>query len=520
MASLRVKRFAVGVAAGALALVAAAFLRFYAGGPFLPEIASQAFFSVIPGQIESGAVQSLGPFAKYTTYTVAIGANLVIYGLLSLLLFRIKEVQESSRVLRRVVAAVAAYAVILVLSALFLAITRINSQPVSTLSLIVELILPQLIFGYSLPQFVDMYASPMKATSVEPPDITLPVDGRRRLFIIVGALAVAAAALGLYSFGLMSPGVAGSSDTTEFYSKEVTSTKDFYRVDINIFAPSVQSSTWSLSIGGLVDTPTKLTYEQLTSLPSVEQYNTLECVSNEIGGDLMGTARWKGVKLKDILTAAGVQSQANYVVFKCADQYDVGIPLSKGMEDGTLLAYQMNGAPLNTEHGFPLRAIVPGFYGMMNPKWITSIELVDQTYQGFWQRLGWANEAQYNTASSIVNLGRAPIADRFGIASPTQVKLGAPVKVLGVAFAGDRGITGVDVSTDKAATWNAATLKAPLSGNSWVLWSFDWTPPSSGVYNVIVRATDALGNQQLESVATPFPSGATGWHFVTVTVSP
>jgi DMSO/TMAO reductase YedYZ molybdopterin-dependent catalytic subunit len=514
----RLRIFALGVGAGALAVALSFMLRLFAGGSFLPELASQAFFSVVPGQLESGAVQSLGSLAKYTTYSVAVAVNLLLYGLIAMLFMNIGEVQRSSLLPKGLAITGVSYALTLLLSGIFLSITRINSQPIPASTLVVELLPPLLLFGFSLTSLEARYAPTGLDREVVPEDFR-PVDMRRRWIIVAGGAVAAVAVLALYGLGLLQPGKASTSDLSSFYGNEVTANVNFYRVDINIFTPGVQASSWSLKVGGLVNNPLTLSYDQLKALPAVEQFNTLECVSNSVGGDLMSTAKWKGVKLKDVLATAGVQPQATYVVFKCSDQYDVGVPLGRAMEEATILAYEMNDAALPQDHGYPLRAIVPGYYGMMNPKWITEIQLVDQVYQGFWQRSGWANEAQYQTGSTIVNIGNDALADRFGLYSPTQVSLGSLTTIVGVAFAGDRGISKVEVSTDKANTWAPATLTAPLSGNSWVLWSFDWNPTAAGTYNVIVRATDGEGNLQTESAADSFPSGATGWHYVTIKVA-
>jgi DMSO/TMAO reductase YedYZ molybdopterin-dependent catalytic subunit len=514
----KLRIFALGVGAGALAVALSFILRMFAGGSFLPELASQAFFSVVPGQLESGGVETLGSLAKYATYTVAVAVTLVLYGLIAVLFYNIREVSASRLLPKGLAITGVSYTVTLLLSVLFLSITQINSQPVSATTLAIDLLPPLLLFGFSLTSLEAIYVP----TGIDREAVSgdfRPVDTKRRSIIIAGGAIAAFGVLALYGLGFLQPGKARTSDLSGFYGSEVTTNGNFYRVDINIFTPSVQASSWALRVGGLVKTPFTLGYDQLKALPAVEQYDTLECVSNVVGGDLMSTARWKGVKLKDILATAGVRPQATYVVFKCADPYDVGIPLAKAMEEATILAYEMNGSPLPRDHGYPLRAIVPGYYGMMNPKWITEIQLVDQTYQGFWQRSGWANEARYQTGSTIVNVGNDALAGRFGVTSPSHVAHGTPTTVVGVAFAGDRGISKVEVSTDKANTWAPATLTAPLSGNSWVLWSFDWTPSAAGTYNVIVRATDGDGNVQTEAVAAPFPSGATGWHYVTVNVA-
>ena len=302
------------------------------------------------------------------------------------------------------------------------------------------------------------------------------------------------------------------------YQQEVTNSDQFYRVDVNLIPPSVSSSSWKIPITGLVGTPVTLDYSQLVSMPSVEQYNTLECVSNEVGGDLISTAKWKGVKLKDVLALAQVKAGANYVVFKAADGYDVGIPLEKAVLDGTILAYQMNGQPLLAEHGFPARMIVPGYYGMMNCKWVTSIEVMAETHQGYWQVRGWENEAQYQTGSSIVTPGAAQVEQRFGIGASPTVPLGL-TPIAGIAFAGDRGIEKVEVSTDGGKTWMAASVKDPLSDNTWVLWTADWNPPSTGHYSLAVRATDKTGAVQTAVMATPFPNGATGYNIVDVGIT-
>jgi hypothetical protein len=242
-------------------------------------------------------------------------------------------------------------------------------------------------------------------------------------------------------------------------------------------------------------------------------------VSNNIGGDLASTAVWKGARLKDILNAAGVSSQADYVVFRCYDGYDVGVPLDRSLLDGTILAYEMNGEKLPTEHGYPVRAIIPGLYGMMNAKWITEIELVGQTYLGFWQRKGWTNSALYQTGSTVLSPGNAPLRDRFPIPSAVTDLVEGSVPIVGVAFGGDRGISKVEVSTDGGNSWKLASLQDPLSGNTWVLWNLDWNPPAAGTYKLMVRATDKMGQTQTATMRNPFPDGVSGYQAMDIRVS-
>jgi len=263
----------------------------------------------------------------------------------------------------------------------------------------------------------------------------------------------------------------------------------------------------------------KLSYSQLVSMPSAEEYATLECVSNNIGGDLVSTALWKGPRLKEILELAGASALADYVVFRCFDGYDVGVPLERSLLDGTILAYEMNGAKLPTEHGYPVRAVIPGLYGMMNAKWVTEIELVSKTYLGFWQRKGWTNSALYQAGSTILSPGNAPLRDRFPVPSAASDVTGSSVPIVGIAFAGDRGISKVEVSTDGGNSWKVASLQDPLSGNTWVFWNLDWNPPANGSYKLMVRATDKTGLTQTATMRNPFPDGASGYQAVDIRIS-
>jgi len=199
-----------------------------------------------------------------------------------------------------------------------------------------------------------------------------------------------------------------------------------------------------------------------------------------------------------------VAPEAASVVFHCADGYTVGVPLEKAMASGSLLAYKMNDELLPTEHGSPLRAIVPGIYGMMNAKWITGIEVMDGVYLGYWQQRGWSNDAKIKTTSII-----------YYPAPDSELKGTLPIA--GVAFAGDRGVQKVEVSTDGGNTWNEATIRKPKSQYSWALWAYEWTPESKGVHVIMTRATD--GNSQLQDkMPVPsFPNGASGYHSIQVT---
>jgi DMSO/TMAO reductase YedYZ molybdopterin-dependent catalytic subunit len=516
--------FLLGVVAGAVAVATSFALRILFNVAYLPELAASAVFSLVPGFLESRAVESLGPLAKETTYAAGSVILVFVLGLVPVGLGR-AGLLPKGKVSLALSLAVSSYLLMLALGGLFLALTQVSTQQASLGSLAVGLLFPGLVFGALM--------GAASLASTQPPKVAYPMermkrsnDRKRRLFI-KGAVATAVAATILYyGVGFLlskqtsqnSPGNS-AQEASQILAAQVTPNSDFYRVDVNVFAPSVDVSKWTLQLHGLVNTPMTLTYSQLLAMPSVEEYATLECVSNQVGEDLMSTALWKGVKLGDLLNTAGVSSQADYVVFKCYDGYDVGIPLERATAEGTILATDMNGVPLPAEHGYPLRAIVPGLYGMMNAKWITDIELVSGTYEGFWQRRGWTNVATYQTGSTIITPGSSLLRDRFSLPSGLVEVAGSQVPLVGMAFAGDRGIQKVEVSTDGGASWQTASLYDPLSKYTWVFWKLDWNPTSSGLQHLVVRATDGNGNTQVATMSDPFPNGATGYDVVDVVVS-
>jgi DMSO/TMAO reductase YedYZ molybdopterin-dependent catalytic subunit len=259
---------------------------------------------------------------------------------------------------------------------------------------------------------------------------------------------------------------------------------------------------------GKVNNPLTLNMDSFAKLPTMDEYVTLECVSNTLNppGGLISNAKWTGVPLAELLKKAGVPAGVKYVVFRCADGYTVGIPLERAMFPDALLAFKMNDAVLPHEHGFPLRAIVPGIYGMMNAKWVTEIELTDQVYLGYWQERGWSNDARIKTTS-------------IPYYPTSNAQVNGSIPIAGVAFAGDRGISKVEVSTDGGSTWNEAILKKPRSPYSWALWAYEWNPATKGNYTIVVRATDGTGQLQDPTYRQPFPEGGTGYNSINVTVT-
>ena len=285
---------------------------------------------------------------------------------------------------------------------------------------------------------------------------------------------------------------------------EVTSAADFYYVSKNLVGdPKVDGKAWKLTITGSVRTPLTLTYDELRALPAVERYHTLECISNEVGGNLMSNALFRGVRLADVLNTAGIQPGANELVFRAADDYSDRLHLSQAMDPNSLIVYDINGSPLPQAHGYPARLLIPGLYGMKNGKWLTSLEVNSGDYLGYWEQRGWTKEAKVKMTS------------RIDLPSDGAVLATRLTWIAGVAYAADRGISRVEVSTDSGATWHAATLRRPLGALTWVLWQYQWQP-TSGSHVLAVRAIDLDGNVQASTGAPPLPDGASGYHAIQV----
>lgn len=545
------RSFVFGLVAGGVALLISAILRIFAGGLFVPELASQTIFSLTPGEVESYSVETFGSLAKYSAFTSAIIANLVLYGGLAIFTNKIyARLAHKGFILNMLQLSFIPYFVMVAISAFLLQLNELLTRSSEIQYALIFLLLPHVVSGRVLYYLFNRGSVKTKIPATSPPPAgsgtSQPVTTSkvtRKQFIVMAASALVVTVLYFWARNFLHtdmppmppantppppmppsnlpPGsIFNEAAFAPLLASEATPNDKFYRIDTNIIVPSVDANGWKLNVRGLIESgPLQFTYEELKAMPAVSEYATLECISDKVPGDLISTALWKGVRLKSILEKAQVKPEAIYIVFRCYDGYDVGIPLQRGLFEGTILAYEMNGVPLPTEHGFPLRVIVPGLYGMMNAKWITDIELVDKIYEGFWQRRGWANNAEYKTRSKIVFPGDALRARIEQLAAPSQASVGTSSPIAGIAFAGDRGISKVEVSIDGGNTWETANIKDPLSANSWVLWAIDWMPKAKGKYNIVVRATDKAGNVQASEIRDPYPSGATGHHSVETNVA-
>ncbi len=286
----------------------------------------------------------------------------------------------------------------------------------------------------------------------------------------------------------------------------ITSNEDHYVVDTALVKPRVDVATWRLEIGGAVEAPFSLTYDELLDLEAVEQAHTLECISNEVGGDLISTAIWTGVPLRDLLARARPMASAFDVVCTSVDGYADSFPIAKALEPQTLVAYLMNGKTVPQDHGYPARVLVPNIYGMKNVKWVRRIEVATYDYLGYWQERGWSDVATVNTNS------------RIDVPRRTLRWSGGEVTVAGISFAGARGVAKVEVSLDGGASWYLAQLEQPAGPLTWRRWAVRWTPPNTGTYRLFARSTDGGGNAETPLRRGPFPAGATGYDVLEVNV--
>jgi len=309
----------------------------------------------------------------------------------------------------------------------------------------------------------------------------------------------------------VAPVPAGTSLDIPGLSTFVTPNSTFYRIDTALQVPAVDSGTWKLKVTGEVENEIEIDFAELLAKPLIEHYATLTCVSNEVGGDLIGNALWLGWPIRDLLALAKPKPGADMVLSTSIDGFTAGTPLSVLQDVNTeaLLAVGMNGSPLPAEHGFPVRLVVPGLYGYVSAtKWVVSLEVTRFSQaQGYWTPRGWDALGPAKLESRI----DTPRADSaVSRSSPT-------VPIAGVAWSQHVGVSKVEVQVD-GGPWELATLADSVSADTWRQWVYQWKP-TKGSHRLRVRATDANGNRQSEADVPSAPNGAEGWHQINVTAS-
>ena len=363
-----------------------------------------------------------------------------------------------------------------------------------------------------------------RVADVDEIDSVVPSDAARRRFardaLLVGALSLVAAGFGRLlarRFSVEGERASGElpeadrpvaddvsrwdfglADTTPF----VVANDDFYRIDTALVVPQVPKDSWSLRIHGMVDRELTLTFADLAERRLIERYITLACVSNPVGGDLVGNAKWLGTPLADLLREAGPHPEATQVVSRSIDGWTCGTPTS-AILDGrdALLAIAMNDEPLPAEHGYPVRMVVPGLFGYVSAtKWVTEIELVRwEDFDAYWVPRGWAKEGPVKTMARIDRPQR-------GSEHPAGT-----IEVAGVAWAVHRGISAVEVSIDEGE-WRQCELAGVPSDDTWRQWRYRWRDAPAGEHTIDVRAYDGAGVPQSARRSSPAPDGAQGYH--------
>lgn len=339
-----------------------------------------------------------------------------------------------------------------------------------------------------------------------------PSIGRRAF--VLGTIGFAAAGGGAALARKLYRAATFSYDGTQYKGsivQPITPNDLFYCVTKNVIDPKVNIDLWHLEIGGLVQNTATWRFQDLVGFKPTTQETTLMCISNGLDAGLISNAVWKGLPLRDLLDQAGVLSGAARVRLHGVDNYTDTISLEKAMEPTTLLAYEMNGAPLPDRHGYPLRVIVPGYFGEKNVKWLTKVEVTDASAKGFYEAQGWGPDFIVPTRSRI------DVPEDWVFVSLS--KLTAPIEVKGIAFGGDRGISRVELSFDDGQTWSDAEIYYSGGNLAWSLWRAQWTPITAGDYALVVRATDREGEvQEFEKDRGPY-SGVSGLHSINVRVT-
>jgi len=505
-------RFGAGAIAGGAGLLVTFILRSYGLGVFLPEVAVDFAVEHIPGAVESFFIRTLGEGGKALALLTAIAVFLALPGIYATFFRRVQRRIKNRWLVMAFYtftsSAIVLFGILPLLNPRFL-----GSSPASFGFAALGQLLGFWIYAALLDYFfIDVSARYPQGFSLS-----------RRQFLIGSFAAIAFTVLAAYGIASLAAkkGRLAFASIQEMLSKEITPISEFYIVTKNLNDPFVNLESWRLQVSGMVANPGTYSYADLASRadPSspdaADEIVTLECVSNEVGGNLISTARWNGIRLAAILGAAGLDPASDWIVFHCADDYTAAIPRDRALDPDTMIALYMTDdplanpkdSPLRREHGSPARIIVPGLYGMFHAKWLMGIEATRGEYAGYWQQKGWTNRGQIRTTAIIATP-----------ADGTVVR--GPVTLGGIAFAGDRGISAVEVgvSSEGQISWSAATLKSPKSSLTWVLWTFEWMPPHVGSFRIFVRSVDGASMPQESGTASPFPDGSAGYDSITLLV--
>jgi DMSO/TMAO reductase YedYZ molybdopterin-dependent catalytic subunit len=415
------------------------------------------------------------------------------------------------------------------LVAVVAALSRSAAGPLAAVPSLVAILISVAVLGWLTKRLSEGFP---QATAVSAAAIERNRSVGRRRFLITAGTTAGAGVLAIFAgrmlmagrqatqavrtaFKLPAPAVpvtaipAGTSFDIPGLAPLVTPNEQFYRIDTALQVPAIDPKDWTLKIYGMVDNEVTINFEELVALPLEESYTSLTCVSNYVGGNLIGNAKWLGYPIRELLKKAGPHSGADMVLSTSIDGFTASSPIAALSDDrNAILAIGMNDEPLPLEHGYPVRMVVPGLYGYVSAtKWVTQLEVTTfAKHAAYWTERGWSSRGPVKLSSRID-------VPRDGGGS---VKEGSVV-VAGVAWAQHTGISRVQVRVDDGP-WNDAELAEAISADTWRQWKWNW-PARSGHHVLTVRATDANSTVQIASVADVIPDGATGLHSINVTVS-
>ena len=527
--SSRRRRLAAGLLAAGPALAALVAGRLVTDRPGLIEVISDGFSRFIPLDLFELMIATFGPLAKGLLTLGIAGGILVAGALVGDLALRATARRRPAGAGALVALAALATVELLVLplfGAGFLGDgLRSDAGAAQAPIVVAVLVYAAMLIGLRETWLVEPAAGALEPSAPELPFARpTPAFGEvsRRRFVgrsllVVGGTAFAGSMAALVSQVLQVARRGGGDDVADVPpggfgpTPALTPVDDFYTVNKNLGPTFVDEASWALSIDGLVERPERLTLGKLRALPYQETYRTLECISTDIvrGDHLIGNQRWRGVRVSDLLDRAGSRPEASWILWEADDGFTESLPLAVARHPDTWIAYEMGGAPLTAEHGFPARVLIAGRFGMKQPKWLRRMQLADHDEAGYWEQRGWDRDAYERTMSRID-------WPRIG----ATVEAGVPFTAYGIAFAGDRGISRVEVSPDGGATWLEADVEdatfPPLAELSWVRWRVELTIAEPGAAELVVRATDGDGITQTGERTSALPSGSTGWHRVEV----
>ncbi|MET1232157.1 MAG: molybdopterin-dependent oxidoreductase [Candidatus Limnocylindrales bacterium] len=536
------RTFLAGLAAAGPALLILILGRLVSDRPGLIEIVSDGFSRYLPLDVFEFMVSTLGPLAK-GLLSLGIAAGIVLAGgLLGALALSVTR--RLGPILATVAIGLGAIIVVELIvlpvfgagilgSALVSDATALHGPIVAA-----AVVFASLLVGLRETWLAVEAAEPLPDAMADAPETQWLSDERpairqgrapgevsRRGFIgrsllVVGGAAFAGSFLSLISqviAGGRSGGgsVATAADPGGFGPTPAqTPVADFYTVNKNLGPTLVDGASWALVVDGLVDRPARIGLAELQGLPYQESYRTLECISTDIvrGDHLIGNQKWRGVRVSDLLDRVGARPEASWILWEADDGFTESLAMDVARHPDTWIAYLMGDQPLTPEHGYPARVLIPGRFGMKQPKWVRRMQIADHDEAGYWVQRGWDKEAVVRTMSRI-----------DWPTDHASVAAAAPFTVYGIAFAGDRGTARVEVSGDGGTSWVDAELEdavvPPLGELTWLRWRAALTAAAAGSMELVARATDGDGATQSGEQTPALPSGSTGWHRIVVSVA-